>query len=59
MTIPGVDLRMARAIIQARDAAGFFRSVDDLVAAGVPPGILDGIRQMQAQMRSLRAYHRE
>ncbi len=59
MTIPGVDLRMARAIIQARDATGFFRSLDDLAAADVPPAVIDRVRQMQSRMKKVKEYHRE
>lgn len=46
MTVAGVDLPMARGIIAARDARGFFRSVDELSAAGVPAELIVRLREM-------------
>lgn len=57
MTIPGIDLEMARKIVAARDARGFFRSLDDLTAVGVVPIVMERVREMHAQAGV--AYHRQ
>ena len=59
MTVPGVDLQMARRIIAARDARGFFRSLDELSAAGVPDGAMGSLREMQKQMEQMGCRNRE
>jgi hypothetical protein len=59
MTVPGVDLRMARRIIAARDARGVFRSVDKLREAGVPTQVIARLREMQVAMAQMADYKRE
>jgi hypothetical protein len=59
MTVPGVDLRMARRIIEARDARGVFRSIDELSEAGVPTAVIARLREMQITMAQLGDYKRE
>jgi hypothetical protein len=59
MTVPGVDLRMARKIIAARDARGVFRSLDELREAGVPTKLIARLRQMKVAMARLGDYKRQ
>ena len=59
MTVPGVDLQMARRIIAARDARGFFRSMDELSAAGVPDGAMGSLREMKKAMDQVECRDRE
>jgi hypothetical protein len=59
MTVPGVDLRMARKIIAARDARGVFRSLDELRGAGVASEVIARLREMQKSMAQLGNYQRE
>jgi len=58
MTVPGVDLPMARRIIGARDARGFFRSIDELSEAGIPAGVIARLREMQKAMARVGTYER-
>lgn len=51
MTIPGVDLVVARKILSARSARGFFRSPDDLSAVLAPP-MVQKFRSMCEQMKT-------
>jgi hypothetical protein len=55
MTIAGVDLKSARAMVEKRRELGFFRSVDDL---GVTAPLLDSLRTMQQLMGQAALYHR-
>ena len=59
MTLPVVDLSMARRIIAARDARGFFRSLDELSTAGVPVGAIGSLREMQKAMDQVGCRDRE
>jgi len=59
MTVPGVDLRVARSIIAARDARGVFRSIEELREAGVPAAVIARLGKMQAAMAQLGDYRRE
>ena len=59
MTVPGVDLRTARRIIEARDARGVFRSIDELREAGAPTAVIARLRQMRIAMARLGDYKRE
>jgi predicted DNA-binding helix-hairpin-helix protein len=59
MTVPGVDLRMARRIIEARCARGVFRSIDELREAGVPTTVIARLRVMQIAMAQLGDYKRK
>ena len=58
MTVPGVDLPMARRIIAARDARGFFRSIDELKEAGVPGGVIASLLEMQKAIGQAGSYER-
>jgi len=58
MTVPGMDLAMARKILAARDARGSFRSLDDLREAGVSAEGIAQLREMQAAMVQLGNYER-
>jgi DNA uptake protein ComE-like DNA-binding protein len=57
MTIPGVDLAMARKIISARNAHGFFSSIDDLQTIAAPQ-LLERFRAMFEQMKKAPAVPR-
>jgi len=57
MTIPGIDLSVARKIVQARSKQGFFRSIDDLNAI-VPSEIIARLSSMATEMTRLPLYHR-
>jgi hypothetical protein len=59
MTIPGIDLELARKIVLARDARGFFHSIDDLAAAGVPSSAIARLKQLQQQVEALGTYNRQ
>ncbi|MGC9973014.1 MAG: helix-hairpin-helix domain-containing protein [Bryobacteraceae bacterium] len=59
MTVPGVDLSMARRIIAVRDARGFFRSIDELTEAGVPGGVIESLREMRKAMDQVGRYERQ
>lgn len=58
MSIPGIDLGLARKIVAARDARSFFRTLDDLAAVGLPPAVLELIRKMSQQAQAFGAYDR-
>ena len=58
MTVPGVDLAMARRIIAARDERGFFRSIDELSDARVPGGVIASLREMRKAMDHAGRYDR-
>lgn len=58
MTIPGVDLGLARKIVTERDARGFFRSLDALGTIGVPAAVLRDLREMQKQAQVAGTYDR-
>jgi hypothetical protein len=51
MTIPGVDLAVARKIVSARRARGYFRSPADLSAV-VAPSLVEKFRSMWEQMKT-------
>ena len=51
MMIPGVDLAVARKIVSARRARGFFHSLDDLNAVLAPP-LVQKFRAMSEQMKT-------
>jgi hypothetical protein len=53
MTIPGLDLPMARRIIAYRDAHGFFRSIDELNETGVPGSVIGALREMRKAMEQI------
>ena len=59
MTIPGIDLALARKIILARDAHGYFGSLEDLAGAGVGPAVMEHLRGMQKAMKSTGPYKRQ
>ncbi|MDF2629818.1 MAG: hypothetical protein K0R39_3649 [Symbiobacteriaceae bacterium] len=51
MTLPGVDLALARRIVAARRELGFFRSVDDLsTISGVTDSLIGTLHRMQQAM---------
>ena len=58
MTLPGVDLAMARRIIAARDQRGFFRSIDELSEARVPGGVIASLQEIQKVMDQVGRYDR-
>ncbi len=58
MTLPGVDLPMARRIVAARDERGFFRSIDELGEARVPGGVIASLREMRKAMDQVGRYDR-
>jgi len=60
MTLPGVDLAIARRMVAERRARGFFRSLDELrVAAGLSPGLLKSLEEMSSQMQREKEYKRQ
>jgi DNA uptake protein ComE-like DNA-binding protein len=60
MTLPGVDLAIARRMVAERRARGFFRSLDELrEAAGLSPALSKSLVEMSAQMRSQKEYMRQ
>ena len=58
MTIPGVDLALARKITLARNASGFFRSLNDLVPI-LPPDVTHRVSSMADEMKRLPPFQRE
>jgi len=60
MTLPGVDLATARRMVAERRARGFFRSLDELgAAAGLSPGLLKSLVEMNEQMQREKEYKRQ
>jgi DNA uptake protein ComE-like DNA-binding protein len=60
MTLPGVDLAVARRIVAERRARGYFRSLDELRAvAGVSPDVFKSLVEMSAQMEDQAGYKRQ
>ncbi len=59
MTVPGVDLAAARRIIAARDARGFFRSIDDLSEAASPRGVIASFADMRKAMDRAGSHERQ
>ena len=57
MTVPGIDLALARKIVAARDGRGYFARVDDLEAI-VPPAVLASLQRMSEQMKNAAPYQR-
>ncbi|MBI3950458.1 MAG: helix-hairpin-helix domain-containing protein [Acidobacteria bacterium] len=52
MTLPGVDLAVARRIVAARNSQGFFRSLDDLrQVEGVPAPLMRSLQAMSESMK--------
>jgi hypothetical protein len=59
MSLPGVDLALARRIVAARRARGFFRDLDELEReAGVPRDLIKSLEAMKAQMAREKPYQR-
>ena len=58
MTIAGVDLATARAILAARERRGWLRSVDDL-RGSVPAALVVRLRGLQRDMARLGAFARD
>lgn len=51
MTLPGIDLTLARRIVAARHARGFFRTIADLKEIeGVTDSLIGTLQQMQQAM---------
>ena len=60
MTLPGVDLATARRMLAERRVRGFFRSLDELrEAAGLSPGLLKSLVEMNEQMQREKEYKRQ
>jgi hypothetical protein len=60
MTLPGVDLATARRMVAERRARGFFRTLDELcAAAGLSPGLLKSLVEMNEQMQREKEYKRQ
>jgi len=60
MTLPGVDLPIARRVVDDRRARGFFRSLDELSrAAGISPGLSQSLLEMGAQKQSQKEFKRQ
>jgi hypothetical protein len=60
MTLPGVDLAIARRIVAERRARGFFKSLNELrEAAGLSPGLAKSLEEMSAQMQGEKEYKRQ
>jgi hypothetical protein len=60
MTLPGVDLAIARRMVAERRARGYFKSLDELrVAAGLSPGLAKSLEEMSAQMQREKEYKRQ
>jgi hypothetical protein len=57
MTIPGVDLSLARRIVAARHERGFFSRIDDLQPV-VPAPVLAALHRMSDQMKHAAPYQR-
>jgi len=59
MTLPGVDLAIARRLVAERRGRGFFKSLDELsAAAGLSPALLKSLVERSAQMQTLEEYKR-
>jgi len=59
MTLPGVDLAVARRIVAERRSHGFYRSLDELrTAAGLSPALYESLVGMSAQMELQKQYTR-
>ncbi len=58
MTVPGVDLPLARKIVATRRERGFFRSIDDLHGV-VSPELLRQLNSMASQMEKAGPYARD
>jgi len=60
MTLPGVDLATARRMVAERRARGFFRNLDELrEVAGLSPGLLKSLVEMNEQMQREKEYKRQ
>jgi hypothetical protein len=60
MTLPGVDLAIARRMVAERRARGFFKSLNELrEAAGLSPGLAKSLEEMSAQMQREKEYKRQ
>jgi hypothetical protein len=60
MTLPGVDLAIARRIVAERRARGLFKSLNELrEAAGLSPGLAKSLEEMSAQMQREKEYKRQ
>jgi len=60
MTLPGVDLGIARRIVAERHARGFFRNLDELrAAAALSPALSQSLAEMSAQMQQAQEYTRQ
>lgn len=60
ITLPGVDLAIARRLVAERRACGFFKSLDELSAtAGLSPALLKSLDEMSAQMQTQKEYKRQ
>ena len=58
--LPGVDLATARRMVAEGRARGFFRSLDELCAtAGLSPGLLKSLVEMNEQMQREKEYKRQ
>jgi hypothetical protein len=55
MTVPGVDVTLARRIVAARSACGYFRSVEDLATV---PGVTADLVAQVANMGQVEPIHR-
>jgi len=59
MTLPGVDLAVARRIVAERRSRGFYRSLDELrTAAGLSPALYESLVGESAQMELQKQYTR-
>jgi hypothetical protein len=59
MSLPGVNLVLARRIVAARRARGFFRELSELEkGAGVPPDVIKSLEAMKEQMTREKPYKR-
>jgi hypothetical protein len=60
MTLPGVDLAIARRIVAERRSRGLFKSLNELrEAAGLSPGLAKSLKEMSAQMQKEKEYKRQ
>ena len=59
VTLPGVDLAVARRIVAERRSHGFYRSLDELrTAADLSPALYEALVGMSAQMELQKQYTR-
>jgi len=59
MTLPGVDLAIARRILAERRSRGFYRSLEELrAAAGLSPALYEALVGMSAQTELQKPYTR-